>query len=370
MGTIKVEAGDFKTGKHSSFSFGTFSMAIDEMGWTGYKTKTYHSTAVAGVEVASEESVKRFGGTVGWGVAGGVILGPVGLLAGLLAGGNRKQVTFVCAFNDGKKFLGTTDSKTFTKISAAQFGTAPYNAGEIIDSNDGLADLDADLSIDLDDPYFGEEATVVDPNMFSSVPRFEGIKKGPPSLLRKGLAIPSLATRLDEQYLGDKIGSSPKKGSYPFTAINADLGRLHDTTKQDGPPPPEEWMALYLPDAATVKRYSKLSFVATQAYENAQRKECRDRLFQELEDEITPLSAGQLELLNQLINQDGPANAEFVDYLEDADDGILDEEVVEIAEEPILSAAERVKLERLEKKIGNGATEAEEAEYLRLLGRS
>lgn len=125
MGTIKVEAGDFKTGKHSSFvsMFGTnsFIMAIDEAGWIGHKNITYKADQVEELSEASEENVKRIWGTVGWGAAGAAILGPVGLLAGLIAGGRGKNVTFVCKFKDGKKFLGTTDSKTFLKIRAAIF---------------------------------------------------------------------------------------------------------------------------------------------------------------------------------------------------------------------------------------------------------
>ncbi|MEZ5990059.1 MAG: hypothetical protein R3F30_13205 [Planctomycetota bacterium] len=77
--------------------------------------------AVEEIEVATEENVKRLGGTMGWGLAGGLLLGPVGLLAGLLAGGKRKAGTFVCMFRDGRKFLGTTDSKTWTAIMAARF---------------------------------------------------------------------------------------------------------------------------------------------------------------------------------------------------------------------------------------------------------
>lgn len=48
-------------------------------------------------------------------------LGQVGLLAGLILGGNKKEVTFVAKFKDGRKMLATTDSKSFTKMQAATF---------------------------------------------------------------------------------------------------------------------------------------------------------------------------------------------------------------------------------------------------------
>ena len=73
------------------------------------------------LEIASEENVKRLEGTIGWGVAGGLLLGPVGLLAGLLAGGKSKDVTFICKFKDGRKFLATAPAKVYTEIMAARF---------------------------------------------------------------------------------------------------------------------------------------------------------------------------------------------------------------------------------------------------------
>ena len=125
VGKIKIEAGDFKKGSGSKFvslgGLNEFHMMTNEAGWTGYKVKKYRIDDVEEVDEASEENVKRLGGTVGWGVAGAVILGPVGLLAGLIAGGRGKNVTFVCKFKDGTKMLGTTSSKTFTKIMAARF---------------------------------------------------------------------------------------------------------------------------------------------------------------------------------------------------------------------------------------------------------
>lgn len=74
------------------------------------------------VEVASEESVKRVGGTVGWGIAGGALFGPVGLLAGLIAGGRATEVTFVAELSDGRKFLATADTATFRRFQASAFG--------------------------------------------------------------------------------------------------------------------------------------------------------------------------------------------------------------------------------------------------------
>lgn len=118
MGQIKVLAGDFQVGEGSSFVFGGFTLRKPGS-W--FETESVPPTFIEEIAVASEENVKRLGGTVGWGAAGALLLGPAGMLAGLLLGGRRKQVTFVARLKDGRKFLATTDAKTFTNIQAAHF---------------------------------------------------------------------------------------------------------------------------------------------------------------------------------------------------------------------------------------------------------
>lgn len=116
LGSLKIHAGDFKDAKAANFGSGTFVFS------TGiFKTEKVPSSAIEALDVASEESLKKMGGTIGWGIVGGVALGGIGLVAGLLAGGRSKEVTFVCKFKDGRKLLATTDSKTFTEIQAACF---------------------------------------------------------------------------------------------------------------------------------------------------------------------------------------------------------------------------------------------------------
>lgn len=117
MAKIKVHAGDFRKGDGSLF-LGQLVLPTDERPFGG---EPIALTEIDTVDVASEESVKRIGGTVGWGAAGAVVLGPVGLLAGLLLGGRGKDVTFVARFKDGRKLLATTDSKAYGEIKAAAF---------------------------------------------------------------------------------------------------------------------------------------------------------------------------------------------------------------------------------------------------------
>lgn len=117
MAKITVHAGDFRKGS-GALHFGVLVLPSDKKPIAG---ETVMLKDLEEVDVASEDSVKRVGGTVGWGAAGAIVLGPVGLLAGLLLGGRGKDVTFVAKFKDGRKLLATTDSKTFTQLKAAAF---------------------------------------------------------------------------------------------------------------------------------------------------------------------------------------------------------------------------------------------------------
>jgi hypothetical protein len=76
---------------------------------------------LAAVEIATEETARDIVGTIGWGAVGAVVLGPIGLLAGLLLGGKKKEVTFIARFKDGRKLLASTDSGTYTKLLASVF---------------------------------------------------------------------------------------------------------------------------------------------------------------------------------------------------------------------------------------------------------
>lgn len=112
LGRIDVKAGDFTKGNVSQYLRGAFLMkrpgkmfrekiAVDQ---------------IAVLELATEEAVISVGGAAGWGIAGSFLLGPAGLVAGLVLGGRGKEVTFVCKFQDGRKFLGTASAGTFNDI--------------------------------------------------------------------------------------------------------------------------------------------------------------------------------------------------------------------------------------------------------------
>jgi hypothetical protein len=112
LGRIDVIAGDFKKGNENQYARGKFFMKINE----SFLRKQINITEIQRLEEASEESVISVSGAAGWGLAGNVLLGPAGLLAGLVLGGKGKNTTFVCEFKDGRKFLGTSTTKVFNEI--------------------------------------------------------------------------------------------------------------------------------------------------------------------------------------------------------------------------------------------------------------
>jgi hypothetical protein len=119
MHYFKIHAGDFGDGEGSFGSISdTFSLPIK--GRT-FAHETLAKAEIAQIDIATEENVKKLSGTVGWGLVGGALLGPVGLLAGLLMGGRAKNVVFIVKLKDGRKLLASTDSKTFIAIQAAAF---------------------------------------------------------------------------------------------------------------------------------------------------------------------------------------------------------------------------------------------------------
>ena len=118
MASFKVHAGDWPQGV-AHLNFGVIVMPPEKI-WQqwGEKLKVEE---LESVEVATEDSVKRLGGAIGWGVVGGTLLGPVGLLAGLLLGGRGKEVCFVAKFRDGRKLLATCDAKLYQQLLAKVF---------------------------------------------------------------------------------------------------------------------------------------------------------------------------------------------------------------------------------------------------------
>lgn len=114
MAKNKVIAGDYE-GKSIIQSIGNVAISVRFL-----KTKMLDKTTVKEYEVLDEESRKSATSAVGRAFVGGVILGPVGWLAGLSA---KSKSTHVIAieFMDGKKSLIEIDQKIYKAFIQKMF---------------------------------------------------------------------------------------------------------------------------------------------------------------------------------------------------------------------------------------------------------
>lgn len=122
MPKVKILVGDFgRKDANLSTLFGICQLQVPKEGFTLKIEAIDLKKELERVEIQTEDSVKKLAGTAGWGLAGGVLFGPLGLLAGIVFGGRKKDVLFTAYLKDGRKFLAVTDSKAFKSIQAAAF---------------------------------------------------------------------------------------------------------------------------------------------------------------------------------------------------------------------------------------------------------
>lgn len=73
---------------------------------------------VAAVQIVSEAQTKSFLKATATGLAGAALAGPVGAVAGIVAGGNGKEVLFSCQLHHGGQFIAKGDTRIFELLLA------------------------------------------------------------------------------------------------------------------------------------------------------------------------------------------------------------------------------------------------------------
>jgi len=120
---LKIVGGDWPQGRHAAVR-GSFSGAVTGL-WlqkTTFSGEEIGIAEVASADIVTQANEASIAGKLGWGGAGGLLLGPVGLLAGLLAGGNRNMSLMAVTFADGRKVLLAGKSKELQPLLGACFG--------------------------------------------------------------------------------------------------------------------------------------------------------------------------------------------------------------------------------------------------------
>lgn len=105
--------GDFLQGE-GEYRDGVFTLRTSLHPWPGI---TLPLSAFKRVEVANQESINNIKDAIGFGVAGAMLLGPIGALAGFMLAGKETEVTFLATLKDDKKLLAAVDGATFEEIS-------------------------------------------------------------------------------------------------------------------------------------------------------------------------------------------------------------------------------------------------------------
>ena len=113
MARIKVLAGDFLQGE-GEYRAGTITLVTSLCPWPGVSLKR---ADISHMEIASEASSTRMEDVLGLGLAGALVLGPVGAAAGVMFAGEQKEVTFLATLKDGRKLLAATDDKTYQTLA-------------------------------------------------------------------------------------------------------------------------------------------------------------------------------------------------------------------------------------------------------------
>jgi hypothetical protein len=80
-----------------------------------------NKTTIDSYEVVTEEHSKSAASGVTRGLVGGVLLGPVGMLAGGISAKNKGIYTVALAFKDGKRSLVEVDEKVYKALVASMF---------------------------------------------------------------------------------------------------------------------------------------------------------------------------------------------------------------------------------------------------------
>lgn len=60
---------------------------------------------ISEAEILTEDNHMKVGSKIGWGIAGALLLGPVGAAIGAVAGGNAKHRVVAIRFKDGRKLI-------------------------------------------------------------------------------------------------------------------------------------------------------------------------------------------------------------------------------------------------------------------------
>lgn len=122
MNMMKLLSGDWPADSpvviKKSFT-GSIKGIMFQKGLFSYDTIPMSEIKIA--ELVTAENSMSIGKKLGWGIAGAVLLGPIGAIIGGVAGGNSKTRIVAVSFSDGRKALIKGSAKEVEPLIAAGF---------------------------------------------------------------------------------------------------------------------------------------------------------------------------------------------------------------------------------------------------------
>ncbi|MDB6049244.1 MAG: hypothetical protein JWR17_1990 [Pseudomonas sp.] len=112
MTKVKVLAGDFLQGD-GEYHAGLLNLETPLYPWPGISIPV---TSLKAIEVATTGSNKKLEDAISLGLAGALMLGPLGAAAGVIFANEETEVTFWVTLKDGRRLLAATDDGTFREI--------------------------------------------------------------------------------------------------------------------------------------------------------------------------------------------------------------------------------------------------------------
>ena len=113
MAKIIVLAGDFPQ-SNGEYHHGTITLKTVQKPRTG---KGFLVSEFRDLKVKNTDVNKNLKSAIGLGIAGAMLLGPLGAIVGYLLAGNETEITFLATLKGGKQLLAATDGDTYRDIS-------------------------------------------------------------------------------------------------------------------------------------------------------------------------------------------------------------------------------------------------------------
>lgn len=96
-----------------------------------FKQIIFDETNIKDIEVITQDKSKDVGSSVARGLAGGILLGPVGLLAGAMLGKNSNINMVTITFTDGQKSLVEVDKDIFDRLMTIKWNLDNKKVDEV-----------------------------------------------------------------------------------------------------------------------------------------------------------------------------------------------------------------------------------------------